>query len=140
MTAIHKLSSDWKDKLTWNSAHTRIYPMHNGSVLETWLIGKAENAQNFAIRYYNVSVGSSTREESHAHDHGIVILHGKALVTLEDEEHKAGTGDVIYISPNTKHQLKNIGTENLGFICVIPARRMKGANEVWAEAELFEDS
>lgn len=75
MTIIYKHTSNWNNNLTWDNARTREYPMQNGGVFETWLIGKAENAQNFALRYYNVAIGNSTRLESHAHDHGIFILH-----------------------------------------------------------------
>lgn len=138
MTIIHKLTTDWQNNLSWDGTRTRDYKLEDGNVLETWLIGKAENAKNFAMRYYNVAVSSSTRQESHTHDHGIFILHGHALILLENEKYETTQGDVIYIPPHAEHQIKNIGTQPLGFLCVIPARRIKGGEEVWAEAGLFE--
>ena len=138
MTTIYKRTSNWSNNLTWDNARTREYPMQDGGVIETWLIGKAENAQNFALRYYNVAIGSSTRQESHAHDHGIFILHGDALILLGNELHATTQGDVIYVPPHTEHQIKNIGAEPLGFLCIIPARRKKGNTEIWAETGLVE--
>jgi quercetin dioxygenase-like cupin family protein len=139
LAIIHKLTSNHKNDLTWDGARTRSYSLENGKVIESWLIGKAEKAENFALRYYKLGLGMNTRKECHAHDHGIIIMHGKALIILENEQIEAEMGDVVYISSDEEHQLRNIGDENLGFMCIIPAKRMKNNNEVWAETGLFED-
>ena len=41
-------------------------------------------------------------------------------VTLGDEVHEVGPGDVVYVSGNELHCFEAIGDEPLGFICVIP--------------------
>ena len=90
-------------------------------VVENWLIGKGENAQNFAVRYYEVDVGGFSHAEQHPHDHGVIILRGKARAILWDEEFDVEPYDVVYIEPDHFHQLINIGDEPMGFLCIIPA-------------------
>jgi quercetin dioxygenase-like cupin family protein len=100
------------------------------------MIGKKEGAENFAFRYYLLESGSHSRKEQHGHDHGILIFQGSGEVLLGDEIHIISRGDIIYIQPNTLHQLRNTGIEPLGFLCVIPARREKGGKTAWAEENI----
>ena len=51
---------------------------------------------------------------------GVVIQNGRARVTLGDEVHEVGPGDVVYVSGDELHCFEAIGDEPLGFICVIP--------------------
>ena len=97
------------------------------------IIGKKEGAKNFAFRYYQIEAGGHSRKEQHAHDHGILILQGSGEVQLGEEKYPISRGDVIHIPPDELHQLTNPGTEPLGFLCVIPAHRMKSGKTVWAE-------
>jgi len=87
-----------------------------------WLIGPAEEAYNFALRYFEIEPGSSTSIDQHAHDHGVVILRGRGQVLLGEEKFEVGFGDVVYIPPYEVHQVKNVGDEPLGFLCVIPPK------------------
>jgi quercetin dioxygenase-like cupin family protein len=119
----------------WHGARSRRYADQEDvqGVVENWLIGKNENAQNFAVRYYEVDVGGFSHAEQHPHDHGVLILRGKAHVILGDEEFDVEPMDVIYIHPNHFHQLINTGDEPMGFLCIIPAHRPKRGEMVWAE-------
>ncbi len=134
---IHKFIGDWGKRLEWSGARSRFYDGENAKgVTETWLVGKAEKANNFAIRYYSVEIGGNTVEEHHEHDHGIIILQGEATVLLGDEKVDVAKGDVVYIPPNVQHQLVNRGQETMGFICVIPAHRNKAGKDVWADENI----
>ena len=134
MSAIHKFNPD-DNSYHWQGARARRYADQGDvrGVVENWLIGKGENAQNFAVRYYEVDVGGFSHAEQHAHDHGVVILRGKARVILGEEEFDVEPMDVVYIEPDQFHQVINTGDEPMGFLCIIPARRMKQDREVWAE-------
>ena len=57
------------------------------------LIGKADGARQFIIRYFRVEPGGWTALENHPHDHGIFILHGRARVLLGKEEVEVGPRD-----------------------------------------------
>jgi quercetin dioxygenase-like cupin family protein len=134
MGTIHKFTGDWDKIIRWDGARTRLYQNDTANqVSETWMIGKAEGAQNFALRYYQIGPGGFSNKERHSHDHGILILQGSGQVFLEGKTYSVSRGDIIYISPNELHQLSNQGEEPLGFLCVIPARREKDGKIVWAE-------
>ena len=139
---IHKFSGDWDKDFHWEGARSRIYQnTPDNQVSETWLIGKKERAENFAFRYYQLSPGSRSREESHPYDHGILIMQGSGKVLLGEETHSISRGDIIYIPPDARHQLLNTSQEDLGFICVIPAHRKKEGRMVWADEGItFDDS
>jgi quercetin dioxygenase-like cupin family protein len=84
------------------------------------LIGSLDEVPNYHVRYFHVEPGKQTRREQHPHDHGVVIQNGRARVTLGDEVHEVGPGDVVYVSGDELHCFEAIGDEPLGFICVIP--------------------
>jgi quercetin dioxygenase-like cupin family protein len=131
---IHKFTGDWNQVFKWDGTRTRSYGKDpSNQVSETWMIGKKEGAENFAFRYYQLEVGARSRQEQHHHDHGVFILQGSGEVLLGDQTHPISRGDIIYIPPDVLHQLRNTGSDPLGFLCVIPARREKSGGTVWAE-------
>ena len=137
MSTIHRFVGTWGSDFKWEGARVRQYgegASHGAT--ETWIIGKAEKAENFAIRYYELEPGGHSREETHPHDHGVMFLRGVGEVLIEGQAHAVAEGDVVYIAPNDIHQVKNTGQETLGWICVIPARREKQGRLVWAEEGL----
>ena len=74
---LHKFMGEWGEKLEWAGARSRNYDSEVAAgVTETWLIGKAEQARNFALRYYEIEKDGYSRKEQHEHDHGIVISPG----------------------------------------------------------------
>ena len=134
MGTIHKYTGDWNKVFSWEDARTRMYQNDEvNQVSETWMIGKAEGAQNFAFRYYQVSPGGYSRKEQHPYDHGILVLQGSGEVLIDEGTYPISRGDIIYIPPDALHQLSNSGNDPLGFLCVIPARREKGGKTVWGE-------
>jgi len=84
------------------------------------LIGPADGADRYRVRYFHVPAGGRTALERHAHDHGVVIERGRARVTLGDERHELGPGDVVYVAGDELHCFEALGDEPLGFICVAP--------------------
>jgi quercetin dioxygenase-like cupin family protein len=87
------------------------------------LIGPADGAPHYRVRYFDVPPGHATTLEQHEHDHGVVIQRGRARVTLGDETHELGPGDVVYVAGSELHSFEAIGDEPLGFICVAPPAR-----------------
>jgi quercetin dioxygenase-like cupin family protein len=84
------------------------------------LIGPADGAPHYRVRYFHVPAGGRTARETHAHDHGVVIQTGRARVTLGDDVHELGPGDVVYVAGGELHCFEALGDEPLGFICVAP--------------------
>jgi mannose-6-phosphate isomerase-like protein (cupin superfamily) len=70
--------------------------------------------------------GESCGEHSTgAHEEQLVFLSGKgtALIGKEQTAFEIGQGKIIYIPPNTIHDMKNTGTESLVYIyCVTPVK------------------
>jgi len=85
------------------------------------LIGPADNAPNFRMRYFRVEPGGNTSLDHHPHEHGVFILHGQASVLLGDQEVTVGPRDVVFVPGDQVHQFRALGEEPLGFLCVIPA-------------------
>lgn len=89
------------------------------------IISERDNAQYFVFRYVRIEPGGhSTFNDYHIHDHGIYILHGRAIVNIEGTDFEVGPRDVIYISPLEHHYLRSIGEKPLGFLCMIPNKEM----------------
>ena len=50
------------------------------------------------------------------------IVQGTALIAIEGETHTAAVGDAIGILPGQRHQIRNLGDEDLVFLCCcVPA-------------------
>src|SRR5262249_6935509 len=86
------------------------------------LIGEAEGASQYRMRYFEVPPGGRTARERHAHDHGVMIVAGRARVTLGDSVSEVGEGDVVYVAGDELHCFEALGEEPLGFVCVVGPR------------------
>jgi quercetin dioxygenase-like cupin family protein len=120
---IHRRDGDG-----WAGVIARAYddPALSG-VLKYDLIGDREGAPHYEIRYFHVPPGGRTAREQHPHDHGVVIVTGRARVTLGSEQHEVGEGDVVYVAEDELHCFEALDDEPLGFLCIVPARRQGGA-------------
>jgi len=85
-----------------------------------WLITKDIGAENFAMRLFEMESGGYSPFHSHPWEHEVFILEGEGLAVGGGEERKFRAGDVIFISPNEKHQLKNTGEVTVKFLCLVP--------------------
>ena len=135
---IRPLIGEWPEHPTWDGQRSRVYPTTSeyAEITENWLVGKAEGAENFALRYYRVGTQGFTRKENHPYDHGIVILHGEGKVQIGKMIKPFKQGDVIYIPPDIEHQLINTGPKEMGFLCIIPAKREKKGEVVWSDEKI----
>ena len=121
MSAVHRfIGSLSEGSYAWDGVvpvEINTDEVHN--VLKHVLVGPEDEAPNFIIRYFHVPVGEKTFYDQHPHEHGVVILHGKAKVQINDDFYVLGPLSSVFISGNDIHQFTNIGEEPLGFICVI---------------------
>jgi quercetin dioxygenase-like cupin family protein len=120
MGVIHR----YRDHFDWEDVPLGNYPTGKQAqgVSVRRLIGRAENAHNFALRYFEIEPGGWSALDQHAHDHGVTILRGQGQVRLDEELYEIGFGDVVYIPPFEVHQFHNTGDEPLGFLCIIPPK------------------
>jgi quercetin dioxygenase-like cupin family protein len=87
------------------------------------LIGEAEGARDYRMRYFEVPAGGHTARERHAHDHGVMIVAGRARVTLGEATHEVDVGDVVYVAGDELHCFEALGDAPLGFVCVVGPRQ-----------------
>jgi quercetin dioxygenase-like cupin family protein len=108
---------------TWEGVEPQAYddPSLDG-VRKHELIGEAEGACQYRMRYFEVPPGARTARERHAHDHGVMIVAGRARVTLGDIVSEVGEGDVVYVAGDELHCFETLGEEPLGFVCVVGPR------------------
>jgi len=126
MSIIHRAATSENGELRWQDVPVRAYGLENSGAdraTRQIMIGADEGSGNFHMRYFAVQPGGYTSLDQHAHDHGVYILHGRALLRLGDEERELGPGDVVYISSNEIHQFFALETEPFGFLCIVPAKR-----------------
>jgi len=126
MSIIHRASSGGQGELRWQDVLVHAYGSDNSGadgVTRQILLGNEEGSQNFHLRYFAIQPGGYTSLDQHTYEHGVYIIHGRALLRLGEEEHELGPGDVVYISHDEIHQFFALDIEPLGFLCIIPAQR-----------------
>jgi len=87
-----------------------------------WLITKEMGAPNFAMRLFEMQPKGHSPLHNHPWEHEVFILEGKGIAISEQGETKFKAGDVIFIPPNEKHQLKNNSEKTVKFLCLVPIR------------------
>jgi quercetin dioxygenase-like cupin family protein len=84
------------------------------------LISRADGAENFAMRLFELKPGGFTPLHIHPHEHEVFVLQGRGVFVYEGRQHRFGAEYVIYVPGNKEHQFKNTGDSVLRFLCVVP--------------------
>ena len=121
MSSIHRFTGDQSEGIyAWEDVQPMVFNTEDvRGVLKHVLVGPEDGAPNFVIRYFQVPVQSQTFHHAHPHEHGMLILHGKAKIKINEDFYELGPLDSIFISGDDVHQVTNIGDAALGFLCVI---------------------
>ena len=85
-----------------------------------WLIGREDQAPNFAMREFQVDPGGHTPRHHHPYEHEVYVVAGTGTVVEGDTEHSISAGDVILVRPDEVHQFRNDSDQPLRFLCLIP--------------------
>src|SRR5438067_2910564 len=98
MGVIHRRDGPPGAGASWEGVEPKAYDDPSlAGVRKHELIGEAEGARQYRMRYFEVPPGGRTARERHAHDHGVMIVAGRARVTLGEHTHEVGEGDVVYV-------------------------------------------
>ncbi len=85
------------------------------------VIGKADGANTFCMRFFELSEGGYSPRHSHEWEHEIIIHSGKGEVLNQDNWVPVSKGSASFIPGNEEHQIKNTSDEPLVFACLIPS-------------------
>ncbi len=85
------------------------------------VIGKADGANNFCMRLFELSEGGYSPRHTHEWEHEIFIHSGKGEILYEGKWAPVKEGYAIFIPGNEEHQIRNTSDKPLIFLCLIPS-------------------
>jgi mannose-6-phosphate isomerase-like protein (cupin superfamily) len=87
-------------------------------ILTSWMLISPKNSsiQNLSIQISEVPVGSEQPIHRHEPEQCYYIIKGKGLMIIEESSKEVAAGDAVYIAPNLKHGIKNIGGDVLEYL------------------------
>jgi quercetin dioxygenase-like cupin family protein len=89
-----------------------------------WLISKADGAENFAMRLFEVQPGGCTPLHTHPHEHEVFVIEGQGILFYEGQQHLFGAEYVIFVPGGKEHRFQNTGDSILRLLCIVPAGAM----------------
>ena len=86
------------------------------------LIGPTEGAPNFITRRFLLAPGAIIPTHLHPTiEHEQVVIRGEMVLGLGDEVRTVRAGDAVLIPAGCPHSYQNRGSEEVEFLCVVPA-------------------
>ncbi len=87
--------------------------------------GKISNAGfRYSLAHATVRVGESSTSHTLKTSEVYYILEGEGEMHINDETAKVRVGQVVVIPPNAKQYIRNLGSGDLNFLCIVdPAWR-----------------
>jgi quercetin dioxygenase-like cupin family protein len=119
---------DYKGDFTWKGIKDSPYKAEDcgwSHIIRKVLIGSHGESTKFHVRYFEVSPGGYSSLEKHMHEHVVICVKGKGIVRTGRTKKTMGFMDVLYISPDTVHQLINPFEDSFGFLCIVNSKRDK---------------
>lgn len=83
--------------------------------------GKADGADNFCMRIFEIEPGGHTPRHAHEWEHEIFVHSGSGEVLSRDGWQPISKGSIVFIPGNEAHQIRNTGRAPFVFVCVIPS-------------------
>lgn len=124
MGVIHKLQSDNQNGV-WRWDGVDVYRYNSNDATKQVLIGHDDGAHNFEVRYFTIPPRGFSSLDEHPHDHGVLIMQGRARVMLGEAFEEVNAGDIVYIPGMERHQFENLTDDVFAFLCIIPPKPQK---------------
>jgi len=86
------------------------------------VVGKADGADNFYMRVFEISAGGYTPKHSHNWEHEMFIHCGEGEVYGNGSWTQVKAGNVLFIPGNEEHQIRNSGKDTLIVVCLVPGK------------------
>jgi len=75
-------------------------------------------SKNFVLVFNKIEPGGEVKVHEHNAEHGYLVMRGKMVLKINNEEREVTPGSVVYIPPNVRHGLKSIGEEDLELLMI----------------------
>ncbi len=85
------------------------------------VIGKADQANNFCMRVFEIEPNGHTPRHTHAWEHEIFVHQGTGQVFNQGNWDNINAGSIVFVPGDEEHQFKNTGDSPLVFACLIPS-------------------
>lgn len=73
----------------------------------------------YSLAHAIVEVGQTSTPHALTTSEVYYILQGRGEMTIGDEQQTVEPGDAIYIPPHARQFIRNRGTEDLVFVCIV---------------------
>ncbi len=83
-------------------------------------IGRADQALHFCMRIFTIEPGGFTPRHTHDWEHEIFVHAGSGEILETGAWRTIRSGSIVFIPGNEEHQMRNNGTEDLVFACLVP--------------------
>ncbi len=77
------------------------------------------NGIGYSLAHFTLESGKESALHKIKSSEIYYILEGEALLTIDDETHRLKKDDSVYVPPSSKQYIKNIGTGDLFFLCIV---------------------
>jgi len=84
-------------------------------------VGKADGANNFCMRVFEIAPGGFTPKHAHPWEHEIFFHAGSGEVYGNGRWNPIAPESVIFMPADEEHQIRNTGKETLMFVCLVPS-------------------
>jgi quercetin dioxygenase-like cupin family protein len=84
------------------------------------VLGKADGANNFCMRVFEIGAGGHTPLHRHAWEHEMFFHAGQGEVLIAGTRNPVKTGCVVLVPGEAEHQIRNVGEEPLVVVCLVP--------------------
>jgi len=87
------------------------------------MVGRDDEAPNFAMRLFTVEPGGHTPRHSHNYEHEVFVLEGQGQVVGNiggSTVRPIQQGDALLVPANEEHQFRNPSDKPFRFICLVP--------------------
>ena len=84
------------------------------------MVGRDDNAPNFAMRHFVVAPGGHTPHHAHPYEHEVFIVEGELEAECDGETRTVTGGDVLLVPSEAVHQFRNASAAPARFLCLVP--------------------
>jgi len=78
-----------------------------------------KNAIRYSLVHVSLSRGKSTLFHIMKTSEVYYILEGKGILHINDVSKNVKAGDTVFVTPGSKQHIKNIGSKDLKFLCIV---------------------